>query len=90
MTASSVEFYFNMHVNISLLHTNEVMNCRYPWLSTAEMLTPRGCEIGDLCHLLLSLLGLEVTRTTAGSSELTLLMCGWRLLLSLELSSCGN
>lgn len=88
MTTSSVEFYFNVHVNISLLHTNEVMNCRYPWLSTAEMLTPRGCEIGDLCHLLLSLLGLEVTRTTAGSSELTLFMMAFTL--SLELSSCGN
>lgn len=88
MTTSSVEFYFNVHVNISLLHTNEVMNCRYPWLSTAEMLTPRGCEIGDLCQLLLFLLGLEVSRTTAGSSELTLFMMAFTL--SLELSSCGN
>lgn len=75
-----MEFYVNMHVNISLLHTNEVMNCRYLCLSPAEILSPGWCEIIDLCQLLLSLLGLEVSRTTAGSSELTVLFYGRRLL----------
>jgi len=66
------------------------MNFKYRWLSTAEASSLTCCEIGELCHLFLSLLGLGSLQEYSRQFWIDCLMPWTMFALSSESSSCDT